>query len=395
MTRRGAGGVLLAAVTAQLGVSGLHQGLPAIGPILQRDFGVDTTLTALLLGAVAIGSAITVLAWGRLTDHTTDRGVALAGLIATAAGVGIAGFAAFLGSFPATAAALLAAGLAAAAPSLALTKSLAQAFASTRRIGVAFGLRQAAVPLGGLLAALTLPILALGINLATALWALSLALLLAAVTVFRSVPGNPIRTKGKALGRTPWRKVGPMIAATGLYTAAQGGVLALLTIYLVDSLGWRATEAAWIYGLVMLVTIALRVLIGLAADRWPMRRVHLFTLTGVATAVFLLAAAVAGPTSSSAPLLIAAAILGMGGNALAFTLTVLLVPTERIGTSQGVLNAVIFASWGTAPIVTAAIVAVWSWSVGWVALAALALAGAGIAGTLAVRQAPWSVTSRA
>jgi hypothetical protein len=99
----------------------------------------------------------------------------------------------------------------------------------------------------------------------------------------------------------------------------------------------------------------------------------------VLTAGLLLAAAIANPAPLTVVLLVGAGILGMGWNALAFTVTVSLVPTERIGTSQGVLNALIFTSWGLSPMVTAAVVEAFSWSAAWVMLAGFALTGAVVA----------------
>ena len=80
-------------------------------------------------------------------------------------------------------------------------------------------------------------------------------------------------------------------------------------------------------------------------------------------------------------MIVIAGVIGMGWNALAFTLTVSLVPHERVGTSQGVLNALIFTAWGLSPIFTGFLVQTFSWSFAWIVLALIAVAGAVIART--------------
>lgn len=386
--RRAAMAVLLAAVAAQVSVSALQQGLPALGPILQTTFGLDTTATGALLGIGSLGTAIAVLGWGRLTDRWTDRRVAVLGLALTAAALVIAGIGAQIGSLTGTIAGLLFAGFAAAAPTVALTKSIARSFSPTRRMGLAFGIRQAAVPVGGATAGIVLPLLALRISLAAALWSLAALLVLAGIAVTRAVPGQRATSTTQELGPTPWRRIAPMLVSSALYTMAQIGIVALLTLYLVNARGWSPQAAGLAFAAVMAATVGVRVLVGFAADRWPDGRVKLFITTGLITAGLLLSAALLAPAPVTVVLLIAAGILGMGWNALAFTVTVSLVPESRIGTSQGVLNAMIFASWGAAPIVTGAAVQTWSWSAAWVMLAAFAIAGAVIAWVTMARRAP-------
>ena len=64
---RNAAAVLTAAVMAQISVSALQQGLPALGPVLQQDFALDTAGTAALLGVGSLGTAIAILLWAYYT----------------------------------------------------------------------------------------------------------------------------------------------------------------------------------------------------------------------------------------------------------------------------------------------------------------------------------------
>ena len=279
-----------------------------------------------------------------------------------------------------TGAGLVLAGLSTAAPTVALTKSIARAFESTRRLGVAIGIRQASVPLGGSLAGIVLPLVALRWGLAWSLWALALCLGVAAVIVSRAIrPTTAVHPRVRP-GPTPWSTIAPMLAASALYTFVQMGVISLLTLYLVNLRGWGPAPAAMVFAGVMTSTIVLRIVVGLAADRWSHLRRRMFRVSGLLTAALLVLAALANPAPVAVPMIVAAAIIGMGWNTLAFTLTVSAVPQDRVGTSQGVLNALIFASWGVSPIITSAFVQALSWSAAWLMLAGCALLGAYFAG---------------
>ena len=381
--------MLGAAVIAQVSISGFQQGLPALGPILQTTFSLDTSGTGAILGVGSLGTAVAVLIWGRLTDRTTDRFVAVFGLLLASASLGLAGFAAHIDSLPGLMLALFATGICAAAPTVALTKSIFIAFAAGRRMGLAFGIRQAAVPLGAAAAGVFLPILAISRGLAAALWGLAAMLLFAALVVYRAVHGERRTNQGAPLGPTPWAAIAPMLTASSLYTLTQIGVVSLLTLYLVNARGWSPPAAATVFTGVMVSAILLRILVGIAADRWPHHRLWLFKMAGMITATLLVIAALTDPAPISGIIVVIAGITGMGWNALAFTLTVSLVPESRVGTSQGALNASLFVAWGLSPILTGFLVETFSWSLAWIVLAFLAIIGAATARTHSfARQVP-------
>ena len=378
---RNAAAVLTAAVMAQISVSALQQGLPALGPVLQQDFALDTAGTAALLGVGSLGTAIAILLWGRLTDHTTDRMVALLGLLLTSVSMAIAGFAALAGSLGGLIIGLLAAGVFAAAPTVALTKSIASAFQPINRMGLALGIRQGAVPLGAAVAAIVLPLIALRWGIAFALWSMAIVLLIAAFGVSRAVRGEHRSTRRKPLVPTPWAGIAPMLIASSLYTATQIGIVSLLTLYLVNARGWSTPAAAAVFAGVMVATVFLRILLGFAADRWAHRRLWLFKSIGYITAGLLIMAALTTPAPVAGIFIVIAGVIGMGWNVVAFSLTISLVPHERVGTSQGVLNALVFGAWGISTIITGLLVQTFSWSVAWLVLAVLAVSGAVIART--------------
>ncbi|GDX32205.1 MFS transporter [Actinomycetes bacterium] len=378
---RSSAALLAAAVIAQLSISALQQGLPALGPVLQQTFALQTSGTAALLGVGSLGTATAILFWGRLTDHTTDRLVALLGLLLTAVSLTIAGFAAMVGSLGGLVIGFVAAGVFAAAPTVALTKSIATAFQPINRMGLALGIRQSAVPLGASVAAIALPLIALRWGIAYALWSMAVALLIAALGVSRAVPGERRIARLDPLLPTPWAVIAPMLIASGLYTATQIGIVSLLSLYLVNARGWSTPAAAVVFAGVMVTAVVLRILLGLAIDRWPSWRLWTFKSIGFLTASLLVTAAITDPAPVAVFLIVSASVIGMGWNVVAFTLTISLVPHERVGTSQGVMNAIVFAAWGLSPIITGLLVQSFSWSVAWIALAFLAITGALIART--------------
>lgn len=58
---RSSAALLAAAVIAQLSISALQQGLPALGPVLQQTFALQTSGTAALLGVGSLGTATAIL----------------------------------------------------------------------------------------------------------------------------------------------------------------------------------------------------------------------------------------------------------------------------------------------------------------------------------------------
>ena len=130
-----------------------------------------------------------------------------------------------------------------------------------------------------------------------------------------------------------------------------------------------------------MATVFLRILLGFAADRWAHRRLWLFKSIGYITAGLLIMAAITNPAPVAGIFIVIAGVIGMGWNVVAFSLTISLVPHERVGTSQGVLNALVFGAWGISTIITGLLVQTFSWSVAWLVLAVLAVSGAVIART--------------
>lgn len=388
--------VLISSVFAQAAISGLQLGLPALGPAIHIEAGFDTATIGLLFGLVGIASAFAVIAWGQIADRTSDRFVSVFGLLVTAGAIVLAAVAALESQFIAMGALLVISGISAAAPSIGIIKGMSGSFTGHPRLGLAFGTRQAAIPIGAGVAGLTLPIIALQAQIAAALLVLAVVLIVAGIAMAVALrhPGHqspsaqvtdletvPTDTAQNELPPVPWRLLAPILAAAILLTASQVGITALLSLYLFTARGWSYGGAAAAFTFVMLTAGAARVFMGMAADRWPRARVLLICLVGLLTAGLLLIVAATGDYQVSAVILIIAAISGMSWASLTVTVIVATVPTARIGQVQGIYNGMCWFGAGFAPIIIGLAVQEYGWSLGWILLAISSIAGVIVAST--------------
>ena len=373
------GAVLAASVVTQATVSAMFQGLPALGPALQTTFGLTTATVGIMLGCVSVGASTVVIFWGRLLDRTTDRFIAAVGLFGAAILLICAAFAARMASEWVTAVCLVAAGGLAVAPSLAITSGMARAFKGTKRFGLAFGIRQAAVPVGGVLASVTLPVIAYSHGLSLPFVVLAIAMAVSGIYVLFVIRHGERTPRSAQLPSADWHRIIPLLVSCALYTFTQIGILALLTLFLFNERGWDPRTAALIYSIVMASAIGSRIAVGHLADRLVGGALRIYRVIGIVTALLLIASAATVHFSVVVPLIVLAAISGMTWNPLIFALTVQAVPPARLGATQGVVTSVIFLGAGLAPIVIAPITSATSWSVGWLILALACVVGAVIA----------------
>ena len=382
--------VLVASVFAQAAISALQLGLPALGPAIHLTAGFDTATIGLLFGLAGVFSAMAVIAWGQVADRTSDRFVSVIGLLVTALSLALAAGFALAGQYIWMGVLLVISGISAAAPSIGIIKGMSGSFTGHPRLGLAFGIRQAAIPIGAGLAGLALPFIALQAGLGAALIALAAALVAAGVAMAYALrhPGthhHRVRQKGAPTTTVkppiPWRLITPIFAAATLLTATQVGITALLSLYLFTARNWSYGGAAIAFTAVMFFSGVERVLMGFAADRWPRARVLLICALGALTAALLLVVAVTGDQQISAVLLIIAATTGMGWASLSVTVTVAAVPTARIGQVLGVYNASCWIGAGFSPIIIGLIVQQYGWSLGWLLLGITAICGVLVAVT--------------
>ncbi|WP_433246157.1 MFS transporter [Streptosporangium sp. CA-135522] len=170
--------VILGVATFAQAASGFFvQGIGAMGIHLQRDLSLSTAQLGLLLSAAQLVPLVGLLVAGELLDRYNERWVVGVGacVVAVSLGVGsvVQGYASLL-----LVLLIVGAGYSTVQPGG--SKSVASWFDASQR-GLAMGIRQAGLPLGGVLAAAVLPVLAAALGWRVTLTAGALVALLGAV----------------------------------------------------------------------------------------------------------------------------------------------------------------------------------------------------------------------
>jgi sugar phosphate permease len=128
-------------------------GIPVLAPALRVEYDLSLPEVGLVIAAVNVGSIVTLLPWGLLADRVGERSVLSTGL----AGASLALVAAaFAPSFDVFVIAIVFAGALGASVNAASGRAVMGWFEERQR-GFALGIRQTAVPLGGMVVALALP----------------------------------------------------------------------------------------------------------------------------------------------------------------------------------------------------------------------------------------------
>src|SRR3954454_23095907 len=165
----------------------LRMGLPSLGPALRDHYGLSLTQVGLVFSALALGVCLTLLPWGILTDRIGERPVMAGGLALFAAA--LAGTA-FAPGYPGLLAGMLVAGAMGASATGASGRAVMGWFARAER-GMALGIRQMALPLGGAAGSVALPRLVGAGGLQAAFLTLSGVALTAAAAALLLMRGAP------------------------------------------------------------------------------------------------------------------------------------------------------------------------------------------------------------
>ncbi|GLX00205.1 MFS transporter [Microtetraspora sp. NBRC 16547] len=170
--------VILSVATFTQAASGFFvQGIGATGIHLQRDLSLSTAQLGLLLSAAHLVPLVGLLVAGELLDRYNERWVVGIGAGFVALSLGAGSVAPGYGSLLLV---LLIVGAGYSTVQPGGSKSVASWFDASQR-GLAMGIRQAGLPLGGVLAAAVLPVLATGLGWRATLTAGALVALLGAV----------------------------------------------------------------------------------------------------------------------------------------------------------------------------------------------------------------------
>ncbi|MFL5921285.1 MAG: MFS transporter [Gaiellaceae bacterium] len=349
-------------------------GLPVLAPALRDEHSLSLVQVGVLLDSLWIGTLLTLLPWGLLADRAGER-------LVLAAGLGLCG-AALIGAghvdgFGSLIVLIGLAGAAGASVNAASGRAVMQWFPASER-GFALGVRQTAIPLGGLISALVLPSLGLRsafVFLAAMCFAGALFGVLAIREREGSAEDDVLEPRG--IGATLRdHRLWLLCVASGFYLVAQLAVVGFLVLFLHDERGLSEAEAAGVLAAVQVVAAALRI----SGGRWSDRvgsRIEPLRLVGLGSAVTLAfaAALLSAPLAVLLPSFVLAGGLAMAWNGLSFTAAAEIAGRARAGAALGMQQSALAAAGAIVPPAFAAVVATSSWRVGFAAAAVFPVAG--------------------
>jgi predicted MFS family arabinose efflux permease len=279
--------VLGAALAAQSAISFSEQGIPTIGIFIKHDLSLSAAAAGALVSALGVGRIAAFYPAGIAVDRFGETRILFLASIGVGAGVVLAAFAPYWGML----ACFAVAGGFLAAASPAGGKLVFSAVPRHRR-GVAMGLRQAGVPLGGLLAAAALPPLAEAYGWRTAVFAAGVVSAVggsSAMVVAGLRRGTRDGEQAKRRAWRYWLRDREFVLVTAWGCVLVGGQYALLTFFAIDvqaRTGISGPAAAVLVIALQLGGIVGRIGWGLFIDRRPglRRRGAFIALTGLGVA---------------------------------------------------------------------------------------------------------------
>jgi sugar phosphate permease len=375
--------VLSAGVFAQAAFAATGLGLPAIAPQIRDHFGLTLPQTGVVLAAANFGAIVTLLPWGVVADLVGERTVIAVGQLATAAALVWAGSAS---SFAELVAALATTGAVGAGVNAASGRAVMAWFGEEER-GLALGIRQMAVPLGGAAGAVALPLLTDHISLRAAFVGLAVGCILAAVVA--AILLRPEPTEDHSILARPLRdpRIWRICIGSTFYVTTQLSLLGFFVLFLHDHRGISTAVAAGAFAATQVLGGVARIAVGRWSDRLRMRIVPLRRLAlGIALSVGVTTAALDAPPWIIMPALVVAGIFGLSWNGLSFTAAAEAAGRARSGAAIGLQQTFLSAGSIVAPIGFAAAVHHASWRLAF-ALAALSpLVGYAVLSPLAERR---------
>jgi MFS family permease len=351
-------------------------GLPVLLPTLRAEYTLSLGEIGVVLAAQWIGTTVALIPWGLAADRFGERIVMSLGLAGCAVFLVASAFAP---GFPALVGLLALAGASGAAVNSASGRAVMQWFDASER-GLALGIRQSAIPVGGFLGAVVLPALAdAGGSTAGLLFIAGVAAVASVVgaLVLRGREGESeleaasiVSTLGDV---TLWR----LSVGSALYLYAQFAILGFAVLFLHDEHGLSASRAALVIALAQVLAIAFRVGAGRWSDVVGSRTGPLVRIGVAITLALLLVGALAdGPLWLLVPALVLGGGLSMAWNGLSFTAAAELAGLVRSGAAIGLQQTVLGAAGIVSPLAFAAVLSATSWQAAFALAAAAPLTGA-------------------
>ncbi len=264
--------MLAIVLVVQLVVSSITQGIPTLAPWIRADLGLSYAQVALFGMAINLATAALIPAAGWVVDAYGEKAAHVAGGLTV--GVAAAAFAftpfGILAFLP-----LLVVGIGAATPTPGGSRAVMGWFPPGQR-GVAMGIRQTGIALGGAAAAAFAPALAETAGWRTAVVAGAVACVVMGLVcwmLYRE-PADRHRASRRpslpglaAVRELVTRDVAILAVAGGLLPFGQFAVITFLALYLQQTHGVPVTTGARLLLAAQLAGVAGRVVWGLGSDR--------------------------------------------------------------------------------------------------------------------------------
>jgi len=342
---------LLTILTASYGAGAFGMlGISPLSPSLVEGLDLTRFQVAFLIPSIYLSGLLFSLPGGRLADRLGVRRSFLGGLAVAAIGLLAAalapGFLAFL-------ACLFVAGSGWSVVNPSLGKAIMDAFPVSER-GIAMGVKQMGLTLGGLVAALVLPAIAAGLGWRYAVGACSVVVAVPVALGWRPLAAFHAGARGTAstVGESDvtsswwWARRPALVvffAAGFVLGMVQGAVLSYLPLFTIQGLGFDKIGAGLLVAASQAGGAVSRLVLGAASDRWAAgRRSRWLAFTGAVGAVIFLVYAVWPATSAGLAGLLAFAT---GVGAYGWVGIFFVISVEAGGRGQaGLLSGVAFAS---------------------------------------------------
>jgi sugar phosphate permease len=364
--------VLAVGTAAQASASAVFLGVSVLAPQLRSHYHLSLGQVGIVLAATSIGMTPTLLAWGLLADRIGERIVLPIGLAATAFVLAPAGF---VSDEAALVGLLVASGAFGASG-----RAVMHWFPRSQR-GLAFGIRQASLPIGGLLAALALPAVASWSGLGGAFIALAITPAAAAVAAAMLLRDPSARTAAVPPDVRPLREraVWRLSWASGMFLVGQTATMSFTVLFLHAARDFSPSSAAWVLAGQQVLGVGLRVLTGLWSDRRLDRIALLRKLAfGIALTLLLVASLSTASRWLLVPSLVVAGGIGLSWNGLAFTAAAEVAGARASGAAIGLQQTALGLGGIVVPIAFSTLVELSSWRAAFAAAAFFPLAGSAL-----------------
>jgi MFS family permease len=329
--------ILGVALAAQVGISVIDQGIPTLTGFIKSDLDVSAATAGLAVSCFTFGRIFGSYAAGVTADRVGERTVLIVGGVLTGALVVLAA----ASPLPALFALLVVGGLASSASTPAGGRLVLLAFPRNRH-GIALGIRQTGIPLGGLVGAALLPWIA---HLAGWRWALAVGGAVAAVSILplllarhpRREPGAARQPAGPSPARD--RNIRLLTLWGCLIISGQYALVSFLALDLHGGAGLSLATASLLVAVAQAAGVAGRVAWGALSDRALARgrKPLLLVLTSVGLLADLLLFGV--PRSVSIGVLVVVSALAglalIGFQGLLITMLAEMAGPARVGAATG------------------------------------------------------------